>query len=356
MNSGTRCVRLLFGALLLQAGCAVRGLPVTDMSPCPECETTVCADRQMLTIDYLGAGGYLLRRGEDLILLGPFLSNPGFLAAASLKPIEPNIDVLERWLPDVSAANAIIVGHGHYDHLLDVPWIAEHRAKHALVYGSATVAHLLAAVPALEGRVRTLDIAHSEGARAEGAGEPWISIPGTRVRFLPIESEHAPHFAGIKLMQGRIDRDLDVLPRRARGWVEGQTYAFVLQFLHPTEDRALFSLHYQDAASNSTRGFPPAVELDAALVCVASHRQVDGYPERLLEHAVPRHVVLGHWENFLAPYTRDTRTIRGVPFSHPRDFIKRVERYVDSREGSSWMLPVPGAGLRLVACPSAQPR
>jgi L-ascorbate metabolism protein UlaG (beta-lactamase superfamily) len=344
------CETLVLSALLL-GGCAVRGLPASDGIACPDCAATVCRDRQTLSIDYLGAGGYLLRRDQDVVLLGPFVSNPGMLRAMSLRRMEPNVDALEQWLPDVSQASAIIVGHAHYDHLLDVPWIAEHRAPHAIVYGSQTVAHVLAAVPALEGRVMAIDKAYPQSSKS--IEEQWVSIPGTRVRFLPIESAHAAHFAGVKLMAGRLESDLDELPRRARGWVEGRTLAYLIEFLHPSENRALFSLHYQDAASDAPLGFPPpaAGPVDAALVCVASHRRVEGYPQQLLERMQPRHVVLGHWENFLAPHTRDLQALRGVPLSDPRDFIDTVEQYVAGNDVSSWLLPAPGSTLRLVACP-----
>ena len=332
---------------VLVGGCAARDLPARAGTSCPDCQTTICQNRETLAIEYLGSSGYVLRRGEDVVLLAPFISNAGILAASSLTRLRPNVEALERWLPDVSMASAIIVGHGHYDHLLDVPWIAEHRAPHAMVYGNRTVAHLLAAVPALRGRVTALDDAYLEDGE-----EPWISIPGTRVRFLPIASGHAPHFAGMKLMNGRLDTDLDKLPARACGWLDGRALAFLIEFLHPTDDHALFSLHYQDAASNPTLGFPPGRfnRVDAALACVAAHLRVSGYPDRLLAQIRPRHVVLGHWENFFAPYTQDPKSLRGVPLSHPRDFIRRVEDYVAATAGSSWILPAPGSTFQLVAC------
>ena len=139
--------------LIVASGCGIRGLPVSNGTTCPDCETTQCANRETLAVEYLGSGGYVLRRGQDVVLLGPFISNPGALTAIGLKRIEPDVTALERWLPDVSMADAIIVGHAHYDHLLDVPWIAEHRAPAAKVYGSPTVALTLAAVPSLNDRV-----------------------------------------------------------------------------------------------------------------------------------------------------------------------------------------------------------
>ncbi|UCH49571.1 MAG: MBL fold metallo-hydrolase [Betaproteobacteria bacterium] len=337
---------------VMMGGCAIRGLPATGGVVCPECGVTICDDRQTLSIEYLGSGGYLLTRGDDVLLLGPFISNSGVLEAMNLKRIEPDVDALEAWLPDVSNAKAIIVGHAHCDHLMDVPWIAKNRAKDAKIYVNRTGSHVLAADGELHDRVHPIDAAYWPGTKLRAA--LWVEIPRTRVRILPIESEHAPHFAGLKFMKGRLTEDQKELPKRARRWVEGRTYAFLIDFQHPEDDDVMFSVHYQDAASNPTLGFPPARDrrLDAALVCVASHHEVKDYPDDLLAQTQPRHVVLGHWENFFAPYTRDLDELRGVPFSRPQDFIERVERYVFSSTEASWSMPAPGAVLELVACPN----
>ena len=333
----------------MTVGCAFRALPISSVAECSDCALVSCPDREILEIEYLGAGGYRLERGSDLVLIAPFFSNPSLLQASGLLRIAPDVAAIDRWLPDVSSAAAILVGHSHYDHLLDVPWIAVDRAPRSMVYGNDTASHILAAVPELRGRV----VALNDAAYAPGRPEQWIDIPGTRVRFLAIASEHAAHFRGLNFMQGRLEADLEELPRRATEWLAGLTLTFLIEFLSSDGATAVFRIHYQDTASTPPAGFPPAGigRVDAALTCVASHREVEGYPEELLRILKPRHVVLGHWEDFFEPYTQDPEVLQVVPFSYPRQFIRRVELAVPPGTGARWTLPAPGARIRLAGCP-----
>jgi hypothetical protein len=57
-----------------------------------------------------------------------------------------------------------------------------------------------------------------------------------------------------------------------------------------------------------------------------------------LENAVPRHVLLGHWENFFQPPERPAEP---VAFTDLGDFMKRLQRALP--EGTGWHLPMPGA-------------
>ena len=48
---------------------------------------------------------------------------------------------------------------------------------------------------------------------------------------MALESEHAPHFNGLKMFRGSYHKDLQRLPRRAAGWREGQTLSYLIDFL-----------------------------------------------------------------------------------------------------------------------------
>lgn len=334
--------------MLIIGDCLAADLPISSGWSCPGCEQTSCTGSEQLEIQYLGSGGYRLSRGSDLVLLAPFFSNPGLLAAASFRSIIADTEAIDRWLPDVSTAAAILVGHAHYDHLLDIPRIAQKHAPEAIIYGSASVAHILAAIPELKSRVVVLN----EQAYSPGGQEQWIRIPGTQVRFLPIVSGHAPHIAGIKFMQGRFSSDLEQLPRRAKQWKEGLTLAYLIEFLADDGVTPIFRIHYQDAVSAPPLGFPPPDKgsIDVAITCLPGHNQVQGYPQDLLNAISVRHVIMGHWEDFFRPYTQDPAQLRAVRFSKPEDFIKRVDLVLPD-DGQRSLL-APGSGIRLVNCPA----
>jgi hypothetical protein len=66
---------------------------------------------------------------------------------------------------------------------------------------------------------------------------------------------------------------------------------------------------------------------------------VNGYPNELLTTLLPRHVLVGHWEDF---FTK--RKLRSVPFTSTRGFAEALADA--SLRGATTTTPYPGATLR----------
>lgn len=299
-----------------------------------------------VTVTYLGAGGILFRRGADAILTAPFFSNPP-LWAVSAGPISPDAALIEKGLPPVDDVKAILVGHAHYDHLMDVPYIARRRAPAALIYANRAAARTLAAPETGVDKSRVIVMDERAGDH-ERPGD-WVSIPGTRVRVMALKSQHAPHFMGYKFYGGDFNEDLKSLPRTAWGWKEGQTLAFLIDFMAPDGVTTEFRAHYQDAASAPPYGFPPpelaTQPLDLAVVCAASFHMVSHYPGAFLFLTKPRHVLLGHWENFFKPLSD---LLEAVPYTDIKSLTQQMTWLHPGPK--RWTLPVPGTALRMTAC------
>ncbi|MEX5669996.1 hypothetical protein ABFV57_34680, partial [Pseudomonas neuropathica] len=77
--------------------------------------------------------------GEGL-LLAPSFSNPALLNHEGWPPlrVEPNKQRIDKYMPKADDVTMILVGHSHFDHLLDVPRVMEKHAPLAKVYGSHT--------------------------------------------------------------------------------------------------------------------------------------------------------------------------------------------------------------------------
>lgn len=292
-------------------------------------------------VQYLGVGGYLIRYGEEHLLLAPSFTNPAVLGQPPIAGyLRTDTKKVDRFLPDVSRVETILVGHAHYDHLLDVPYVMTRHAKRARVYGSRTMKHTLAAaVPGW----RVVDV---EGDMAQGE-QPgrWYESPSKRLRFMALRSEHAPHFASRAFMSGYLTEDRTRLPSSAWGWLEGQTLAYLVDFLDE-QGRPVFRLLYQDSAGNPSLGFLPALQMedgkavDVAILCVASHDNVEEYPQRLLGRVKPRHLILGHWEDF---FGNDPSHPEGVRLTDIDGFLEKVKA---SANGAAWYLPKPLAEMR----------
>ncbi len=337
------------GWLLGVAGCSgpSTGLPVytggAEIPPGdPAFPTTV-------QVKYLGAGGVVLKRGTDVLVTAPFFSNPS-IPRVAFGTIEARPEQIDRFLGGPSnglaGATAILVGHAHYDHLMDVPYIKRKYLPQVKVYGSDTMKNTLAGDHALN----AADIVSVEaGAGTDRQpGRWWYASP--RLRFMALKSEHAPIIFHIKFFEGSYDAPLAALPARAYEWREGQTLAYLIDFLSADGQAVEFRVHYQDAASTAPLGFPPVFtqpadqrRVDLALVCMPGFDQVPRYPEALIGRLKPRAVVLIHWEDFFAPLPESSSDLRTVAALDAPKFLARLQAVLPP--DATFKLPAPGAWM-----------
>lgn len=289
-----------------------------------------------LSIQYLGVGGHVFRFRGAAIMTAPSITNPSFWLLGPFMPISADTDLIDRFLPDVSDVESILVGHAHYDHLMDVPYVMQTKAPQSHVYGSATMIHTIA--PVID-KTR-LHALNDSMAILDKPGQ-WQYNSNRSIRFMPIKSTHAPHFMGINIMTGTYDEDLEELPWHAFGWKEGQTLSYLIDFLGPQEE-ILHRVYYQDAASQEPLGLLPELvakdkkSVDIAIITPASFSQVDNYPESIMQSAQARHYILGHWEDFFANQEQEQQDfVRAIDAD---EFFKRFQEGLN--EDTSWTMPM----------------
>ena len=125
---------------------------------------------------------------------------------------------------------------------------------------------------------------------------------------MPIRSMHPAQVGPYHFGAGSIDSDLCELPSAASGWLEGQTYALLIDFLDDG-GQPIFRVFYEDAPTNPPIADVPAAvlaekQVDVALLCVGSSDDVDDYPTHTLTTMNPRFALSGHWEDFFKPCRR----------------------------------------------------
>ena len=265
--------------LLWLAGCAFPVPPGVSgtVDPAP-------GAAEKVRMVYLGSGGWIFEYAGEQILAAPLYSNPG-LFTTGLFGVRSDTTLVDRYMSryDVSRARAILVGHAHYDHLMDVPRVATHHAPMARIVGSETVRNTLGTWSGLWDRV---DLVNDSSATQVTPGR-WLHY-GDRIRVLPLATKHAPHFDGYTLYQGHRDRALESEPRWADEWVDGDSFSFLVDFLHPDGEVA-FRIYYQDAVSAAPAGFAPDTRIaerpvDVAIFVPATFDQVDWHPEAFVEN------------------------------------------------------------------------
>lgn len=353
----TTALALFLAALLPTAAPAQTPARVSPVPCGGACEETV-------EVRFLGAGGFLVRLGEDAILTGPLFSNPSLprlLLGQSVRADTARIDDgMARLLPDRRGIRAILTGHSHYDHLMDVPYVAHRYLPGIPVYGNDAMRNLLAWDAALLPRLRSVQgragthqvLGQWFYPKTEGPARTGTRADST-LRIMAVESEHASHALGIiKLFKRDQTTPRVTPPRTASDWAEGRSHSYVVEFRDAATLRLRFRLHYEDAIARPPRGFPPRLEgrYDLALVCGGNYEQVPGgqVPSRLLEWLRPRNAVVGHWEDFFHPQG-------GLVTRIPLFDMSEIYRRVRDRVPGDVSIPVPGQSTRYCVCPPGAP-
>lgn len=226
---------------------------------------------------WLGVAGIELVAAGETLLIDPFVSRQP-LWRLLFGRAEPDAALVAR---HIRRAEAVLVTHAHWDHVLDVPEVA--RRTGAVVYGSRNTSALLRALGVPAGQTRTLT-----------AGER-LALGAFEVDVLP--AEH-PRILGRPVLVGAIAGS-GRRPTRLRDYRMDSDFSFLVKAA---------SWRLLVWSSETPEGAPPA---DVLFVKpFASQKPV--YAE-LLRAVRPRVVVPIHWDDFFRPLSRPLRTSYGPP-------------------------------------------
>ena len=323
------------------------------------CTPATCGDpASVVSITYLGISGILVEHGGHVLLADPFFSNPaatrgpGALRWLVSGPrISSDSAVIERLLPiSADRASVILVGHGHYDHLMDVPYIATHRARSAVIFGGPSIRHMLIGDETLRanaGRLATIPLESAGDLSRDG---DWFYSPDSAFRFMALKAGHAPNVKlgswGFTFAEARVSADMDSLPHMAAEWKLGEPYAFLIDVLSDSTRTTLFRIYFEDAPSEPPLGTPSASivakrTVDLAILCAATSSHVNAAPEKLLQILQPRAVMVTHWESFFRSRLTPTALSHATDL---RRFSRSLRRSLAPEAG--WIMPIPQATIR----------
>jgi len=91
-----------------------------------------------LELTWLGTAGFRLAYQGTVIWIDPYVTRLSLPELLRRKVVPPSGEAIGRW---IDRADAVLVGHTHFDHALDVPAIAKQTG--CAVYGSTSLAKLM---------------------------------------------------------------------------------------------------------------------------------------------------------------------------------------------------------------------
>jgi L-ascorbate metabolism protein UlaG (beta-lactamase superfamily) len=219
-----------------------------------------------LTFTYLGVAGWQIEGDGKLILSDPYFSRP----PDSDAPLVPDAAAIAAHAPP--HADLIVVGHSHYDHLLDAPLVAVRTG--AKLMGSASTLRVAKATGVADD--------HLIGVKG---GEDF-ELDGFSVRVIP--SLHSTISFGGEVAAA------PTLPMPRSGYGEGGTYGYLVRLA----GREVLVLDTANFIERELEGIHP----DIAILAPGMREKIHDYTCRLIRVlGSPPTVLVTHFDAWQKP-------------------------------------------------------
>lgn len=240
---------------------------------------------------WFGTNGWEISFAGKTILFDPWFNR--FTSGFLQNKLDPNAVLpTDTTLIDahVKKADQILIGHGHWDHFADIPYIA--KKTNAMVIGSETHANLLRAAGVPEGKI------------VQVKGGEYMQFDGYTIEVFP--SVHSMGGTKKYAVPGRLVAPPASPPTKVGDLPEGDTLIYVLTIGGKWSVFLMSSGNYIERA---IAGLKPDVALVAPLFSNNTH----AFTPRLMKALnFPRLVLPTHWDNFEAPLAEQPQDLRGV--------------------------------------------
>jgi L-ascorbate metabolism protein UlaG (beta-lactamase superfamily) len=247
-------------------------------------------------VRWLGTAGFAIEHNAHVLLIDPYVTRAS-LARCLLAPLRPDAAAIDLYTP---RADAILVGHTHFDHVLDVPEIA--RRTQAKVFGSRSAASLCLSYGVPQERIEVVD----------RRGAVRCNVGPFALRFVP--SAHSRLLLGRVPLPGEIS-GCEPLAMRAPAYRCGAVFGIEIR----VGNRTIYHMGSAELVDDAL----DAQSVDLLLLCVPGWAASGDLPERVARYLDPRAVLLSHWDNFLRPMRLPARAFPSIQL--PR-LVERLSR------------------------------
>jgi L-ascorbate metabolism protein UlaG (beta-lactamase superfamily) len=240
-----------------------------------------------VTFHWTGVASCVLEYEGQRLAIDPFVTRPS-MSQVLFRKLKRDTSAIDRWIPP---CDVVVVGHSHYDHLLDAPYVAARDGSQ--VVGSHSTARVMRAEGVPSEHVHTLG---EEGGTVE--------IGPFRITLVP--SRHCRVLLGRVPFPGEIAEDFEP-PARASEYRMGSVYGVLVEV-------GGLTFYHNGSADLDDEALRPH-RADVALIGLAGAAETDRYFERLLTSLEPRYMVPIHWDAFFEPLEEGMRILPNVDFT-----------------------------------------
>jgi L-ascorbate metabolism protein UlaG (beta-lactamase superfamily) len=251
-----------------------------------------------LELTWLGTAGVRLVYQGTTLLIDPYVTRLSMGQLARRAVVRPVSESIETWAP---VADAILVGHTHFDHALDVPAIAARTG--CKVYGSTSLRQLMQ----LHGRAEQAVVV-----------DPHRSYEVGPFRFHFVPSVHSKLQLGLGIpYSGELTCDhVDHLTPQA--YRCGQVWGLCIEV-------AGIRLYHQGSA-DLLEGEIKDRGVDIFLCGISGRRFTPRYIERIVRALAPSCIVPTHYDNFFRPLERPLELSFNVNLTGFADEVRAASR------------------------------
>jgi len=247
---------------------------------------------------WLGVAGFAISFAGTTIVVDPYVTRLPLGDLLRRRVVVPDTTSIDRYVP---RADAILIGHTHFDHALDAPAVA--RRDGATVYGSTSAAHLM--------RLHGL----REQAVVVEPHQPY-EIGPFEVTFVP--SEHSKLALGLAVPNGGELTCDHVTHLTPQSYCCGQVWGIHIAVAGTTI--------YHQGSANLIDDEVRHSDVDVFLCGIAGRQFTDDYLARIIPRLNPRTVVITHHDDFFRPLDAEQGLAFGVDVERFTDEVAAVSR------------------------------
>lgn len=293
--------------------------------------THIRPDSPNLQIRYHSVGCFYLEANGVGVLTDPFFTHVS-AAKVGFGRVEPDPKEIEAHKPPLDKIKAVTIAHGHYDHVMALPYLSPMLPEGTLVLGSRSVACQMSACQ-LEQPIIPVD----EKVADENQPGEWIYVSDSSIRILPLLTTHGPHLLGLKLYHGHYSQDAELPPCKATDFQEGQTLAYLYDFMEPDGKGIAYRVFFMSSSTGFPDGYFPQSILDEKSVDVAlltvdcTENKLKG-KKGIIDYLNPPTVIINHWENFFRPKKWPPKALRVNLWT--------IEEELNGKNGQTYIVPM----------------